>query len=264
MKWEELTARDFPGAVRKAKGLCVVPLGCIEKHGEHLPLGTDLYQVRAIAEAAARIEPFAIFPPYFFTQIHCAKHQPGTIAIRSRLMIDLIENVCEEIARNGFSRIILLNGHGGNEDWLPFFNWMMTYEKQTDYAVYLARLGDFWSDEKTPKFKKMKQTDVDGHAGEKETSVMLALHSNLVKMKYLPKKGARPLGRTKHLPLFAPISWYANFPGHYAGDGTTGTRKKGEIAMEEMTRNLVKIAKAVKNDTVALKLQNEFSRKIQH
>ena len=42
MKWEELTAKDFPKAVRKARGVCVIPLGCLEKHGDHLPVGTDL------------------------------------------------------------------------------------------------------------------------------------------------------------------------------------------------------------------------------
>ncbi|MCJ7751440.1 MAG: creatininase family protein, partial [Armatimonadetes bacterium] len=56
VKWEELTATDFPKAVKQAKGVCLLPIGVIEKHGPHLPLGTDVMAVRAVTVGAAERE----------------------------------------------------------------------------------------------------------------------------------------------------------------------------------------------------------------
>ena len=113
MLWEELTAPEFAAAVKSA-GACIVPLGVIEKHGDHLPLGTDLINVRALAIKAAAIEPAIVFPPYYFGQICEARHQPGTLAFHGGFLLEALRGICAEIARNGLRKIILLNGHGGN------------------------------------------------------------------------------------------------------------------------------------------------------
>lgn len=263
MKWEELTAVDFPKAVKRARGVCVLPLGCLEKHGNHLPVGTDLFEIRAIAEAAAAIEPAVIFPEYYMTQIQCAKHQPGTLALPGRLITDLLDGVCEEIARNGLNKIILLNGHGGNEAWLAYAAWMMAHERQRDFAIYAARLGDFWTDGKTPNYAKLKQCKIDGHGGEIETSLMLAARPELVKMADIGKPG-NPLGRVKHLPLFTPHRWYADHPDHYCGDGSYGTVEKGKAALSDCAANVAAIIRAVKRDAVVPRLRKEFFKRIRH
>ena len=97
MQWENLTAPDFAAAVKETRGVCLLPLPCIEKHGEHLPLGTDLFIGMEIARRAAEIEPAVVFPPFYLTQILEARHQPGTIAIGTHLMLKLLEAVCDEI-----------------------------------------------------------------------------------------------------------------------------------------------------------------------
>ena len=263
MKWEELTARDFPKALKQSRGVCVLPLGCLEKHGGHLPVGTDLFQIRAVAEAAAAIEPAVIFPPYYLTQIQCGKHQPGAVALPGNLITELLDGVCEEIARNGFHKILLLNGHGGNEYWMIYSAWMMAHERERPFTVYAARLSDFWSNDKSPNYAKLKQCDVDAHGGEKETSLMLAVRPDLVKMADLEKPG-KPLGRVKHLPVYTPHWWYADYPGHYAGDGRYGTPEKGKAALSDCARNVAAIIRAVKRDTEAPRLRKEFLRKIRH
>jgi len=91
MQWENLTAPDFAAAVEESQGVCVLPLPCIEKHGEHLPLGTDFFIGMEAARRAAEIEPAIVFPPFYLTQILEAKHQPGTIAIGGHLMLQLLE-----------------------------------------------------------------------------------------------------------------------------------------------------------------------------
>ena len=73
VKWEELTAADFNGGIQKSHGTCVLPFGIIEKHGPQLPLGTDLINVRHVAQHAAEQEYAVVFPEYYFGQIFEAK-----------------------------------------------------------------------------------------------------------------------------------------------------------------------------------------------
>ncbi|MGH9551210.1 MAG: creatininase family protein, partial [Terriglobales bacterium] len=67
--WEELTAADFRSAIQQAQGTCLLPFGILEKHGPHLPLGTDLLDVRYAALHAAAEEYAVVFPEYYFGQI---------------------------------------------------------------------------------------------------------------------------------------------------------------------------------------------------
>jgi creatinine amidohydrolase len=261
MRWEEMTSIDFQKAVIKCKKVCLLPVACLEKHGEHLPLGTDMLWGKAVADRAADKESAIVFPSYYFGQINCARHVPGTISIRHQLLVELLENVCDEIARNGMKKIILLNTHGGNEMFLQYFAQIML-EKERDYVVYVIRLNDK-SSEFDPKWKKMVETKVDGHAGEMETSQMMEAYPGLVKIKDLsPRETGLPNDRTKHLPsCFTGIWWYASYPHHYAGEGKYGSKKKGEYLLEYESGKVAEIIKAVKADTVTPKLTREFYRR---
>jgi len=85
-KMEELTSPRFSKAVELAGGVCVIPMGVIEKHGPHLPLGTDMFEAREVAFRAAQKEYAVVFPPYYMSQIFEARHQPGTIAYNNDLL----------------------------------------------------------------------------------------------------------------------------------------------------------------------------------
>ncbi|HEX4484831.1 MAG TPA: creatininase family protein, partial [Terriglobales bacterium] len=67
--WEELTADDFRTGIQQSHGTCVLPIGILEKHGPHLPLGTDLLNVRYAALHAAEQEYAVVFPEYYVAQI---------------------------------------------------------------------------------------------------------------------------------------------------------------------------------------------------
>jgi creatinine amidohydrolase len=121
VKWEELTAEDFQSALKQSQGTCLLPFGIIEKHGPQLPLGTDLINVRYVSEQAAKEEFAVIFQPYFYGQIFEAKHQPRTLAYSAKLHLDLLQETTDEMARNGCKKIRIVNGHGGNNNLLPFF-----------------------------------------------------------------------------------------------------------------------------------------------
>jgi creatinine amidohydrolase len=119
--WEELTSSDFALAVKQSEGVCVVPMGVIEKHGQQLPLGTDVYTAREISRRAAAKEYCIVYPYYFMGQIFEAQHQPGTIAYSPDLLYRLLDETCREISRNGIKKIILVNSHGGNNAFLQYF-----------------------------------------------------------------------------------------------------------------------------------------------
>src|SRR5579859_6718947 len=108
-KWEELTAGDFRSAIQQSKGTCLLPFGILEKHGPHLPLGTDLLNVRYASLQAVAQEYAVVFPEYYFGQIFEAKHEPGTIAYSVELQLKLLQETTDEMARNGCKKILIVN-----------------------------------------------------------------------------------------------------------------------------------------------------------
>jgi creatinine amidohydrolase len=164
--WEELTGPDFIKAIARAQGTCLLPFGILEKHGPHLPLGTDLLDVRHAALGAAEQEYALVYPEYYFGQIFEARHEPGTVAYSSKIQLELLQETTDEMARNGCKKIIIVNGHGGNEHLLPFFA-QSQLEKRHEYVVYVF-------DERTPSAGGPPKADkLDMHAGQSETSKML-------------------------------------------------------------------------------------------
>lgn len=265
MKWEELTSSDFEVAVKKCEGICVVPLGVIEKHGPHLPLGTDFFNISKVATLAAEKEPAIVFPPYYFTEIYEAQCCPGAIAIKPRLLIELLENVCDEISRNNLKKILLLNGHGGNKFLLPFFIQTMLYRKK-DYLVYLS--NESWFSSKMVELREeiMETKELGlGHADESETSNTLVTYPYLVKMDRIPKEPGISLDRLKHLPkgLSTPLDWYACYPEHYAGDARSASKEKGEKILEKHVDYVVELIKAVKKDNVTKNLYDDFFSRVE-
>jgi len=256
--WEELTAPDFRTAIEQSKGTCLLPFGILEKHGPHLPLGTDLLDVRHAALTAAEKEYAVVFPEYYFGQIFEARHEPGTVAYSAQMQMSLLQETTDEMARNGCKKVIIVNGHGGNEHLLPFFA-QAQLEKQHDYVVYVLGLVG------PPPGAPPTKTKVDMHAGETETSTMLISRPDLVHMDRAKSESGADEARLK-LPdtLYTAIWWYARFPNHYAGDGSAATKELGESRMNAWIEAIVNAVRAVKADQTSLELQNEFFEKAKH
>jgi creatinine amidohydrolase len=257
-KWEELTAADFKEAISKSQGTCLLPFGILEKHGPHLPLGTDLLDVRYVAEHAAQQEYAIIFPQYFAGQIFEAKHEPGTIAYSPELQLRLLQETTDEMARNGCKKVVIINGHGGNESLLPYFAQTQLY-KPHDYVVYVQ-----WGRGPTKKAEGEK-SGPDYHAGESESSILLYTHPELAHIDRAKNESGGDEKRVK-LPetVYTGIWWYARFPNHYAGDGSLATKEEGEENTQTWINTVVRAIKAIKADDESLKLQNEFFEKSAH
>src|ERR1700690_3246950 len=175
-KWEELTGPDFIQAIHESQGVCVLPFGIIEKHGPHLPLGTDLLDVRFAVLNAVKQEYAVVFPQYYFGQIFEAQQQPGTVAYSLTTQLTLLQETVKEMARNGCKKVLIVNGHGGNESLLPLFA-QAQLASPRDYVVYVFGLPN----KNVPGRPELK-TKVDMHAGETETSLMLVARPDLVHM----------------------------------------------------------------------------------
>jgi creatinine amidohydrolase len=258
-KWEELTAPDFRQGIQQAKGTCLLPFGILEKHGPHLPLGTDLLNVRYASLQAASQEYAVVFPEYYFGQIFEAKHEPGTVAYSMELQLRLLQETADEMARNGCKKIIIVNGHGGNENLLPFFA-QAQLDKPHDYVVYVLVGG-----RSRPGGPAKKSTGVDYHAGENETSNTMVSRPDLVHLDRAKDESGADMKR-QNLPenLYTGIWWYARFPNHYSGDGSAATKDLGEWNMKGWVDSIVECIRSVKADDASLKIQNEFFEKSKH
>jgi creatinine amidohydrolase len=258
-KWEELTAPDFRQGIQQAKGTCLLPFGILEKHGPHLPLGTDLLNVRYASLHAADQEYAVVFPEYYFGQIFEAKHEPGTVAYSMELQLRLLQETTDEMARNGCKKIIIVNGHGGNEHLLPYFA-QGQLDNPHDYVVYVLD-----GERSRPGGPGKKSSGVDYHAGENETSNTIVSHPDLVHLDRAASESGVDQKRVNLPPeLYTGIWWYARFPNHYSGDGSVATKELGEWNMKGWIESIVECIRVVKADDTSSKLQNEFYEKSKH
>jgi creatinine amidohydrolase len=263
VRWQALTAPEFIHAIQQAQGVCMLPFGIMEKHGPHLPLGTDLYDIRYMAVHAAEQDYAVVFPPYYFGEIFEARQQPGAVAYSVDIQWRLLQETTNEMARNGCKKVIIANGHGGNSYFLPYFA-QAQLASGRNYVVYIWDVDNV--NLNRPGRPPLKHPH-DGHAGEAETSLMLVARPDLVHLGQLnlyPEQW-RALHRL-HLspPLFTGISWYANFPNHYAGDASAANEALGKFDMETYIHSLVAAIRSVKADSESLKLQNAFYKHATH
>ncbi len=260
-RWDELTASEWPKALEMSDQTCILPFGILEKHGPHVPIGSDLIQVREWAARATKKEYAVVFPDYFYGQINEARHQYGTFALPERVVWDLLEATCDEIGRNGFKKIVIINGHGGNPELIRYFI-QTRLEKQRNYAVYF-----FEPPADSAYLKKMAelhQSDPAGdqHAGERETSSLLYLRPDLVKMDSARNESGANQKRLNIPNVYTAIWWYADYPNHYAGEGAKATAELGKLVNEHYIDALVRALKAIKADKKTLELQDEFFNRV--
>ena len=264
-KWEELTAPNFVKAVSQSGKVCIIPTGIIEKHGPHMPLGTDLIDARAQVLNAVKEEYAVVFPEYYVGQINEARHQPGVIAYSPDLIWKMLQETCNEISRNGFEKIIIVNGHGGNNDLLKYFCMSQLSEKR-NYAIYLFQpKTDPNEHRKVEELMKNIPPAAGEHAGVAETSYMMVVRPDLIKMNNVSMQSGADQDRLVNLPdVYTGIWWYAKFPNHYAGDANYATPELGRATLEEDTKQLVRMIREVKADTKVPELQKQFYEATTH
>lgn len=263
-RWDEITFSDWDRALIKSNKTCILPIGILEKHGPGVPIGSDLIRAREWAKRATKDEYAVVFPDYFYGQINEARQHYGTFSLPSSLAMNLLEATVEEIARNGFNKIIIINSHGGNPQMIRYFI-QNQLEKKKDYVVYFFQPD--MSDKVREKMMSIRRTDLstDQHGGEREASEIMYLRPELLKLERSDDESGENLNRL-NLPgtLYTAIWWYASYPNHYAGDAKFASKELGELITKNTVFSLQNAIKAVKNDQTTIELQKEYFENIKN
>jgi creatinine amidohydrolase len=263
-RWDEITFSDWESALIKSNKTCILPIGILEKHGPGVPIGSDLIRAREWAKRATKEEYAVVFPDYFYGQINEARQHYGTFSLPSSLAMNLLEATVEEIARNGFNKIIIINSHGGNPQMIRYFI-QNQLEKKKDYVVYFFQPD--MPDKVRDEMMSIRKTDLstDQHGGEREASEIMYLRPELLKLERSDNESGENLNRL-NLPgtLYTAIWWYASYPNHYAGDAKFASKELGELVTKNTINSLQNAIKAVKNDQTTIELQKEYFEKIKN
>jgi creatinine amidohydrolase/Fe(II)-dependent formamide hydrolase-like protein len=182
---------------------------------------------------------------------------PGAIHVRSDLLADLVENICDEAARNGFSKLVLVHGHGGNATLHQGFMRRML-EREKDYLVYSVPV---FAGQGESIFALMTSKE-KGHACEFETSLNLAACPQWVNLKSLQDN--------RHFPTFPgpaigatqiPVDWVSAHPQMVVGYPALGTAEKGHQVAEIWAQALATAIRQIKDDRVGPRVWREYQRR---
>lgn len=175
--WQEMWRHEFVEALR-ADPVVIVPTGSVEQHGPHCPPDVDISIPFILAARTARLLddfPVIVAPPLWSGFAHYNKGFPGTISLRSETYLGLLVDVCSSIHENGFHRIVILNGHGGNA--APN---RLARDCLAERDVFAVALSWWQLVEKEMLAWSSSDAGEVGHGGEWETSVQLYLRGHLV------------------------------------------------------------------------------------
>jgi creatinine amidohydrolase/Fe(II)-dependent formamide hydrolase-like protein len=243
---------SWPAAQRRLQevDIALLPVGAIEQHGPHLPLDTDAfdadYLARRVAEACSDPTPLVLpLVPYGVSYHH--DDFPGTISISNEALYRYVYDIGMSCARNGVTKLVVINGHGGNTPTLQFAAQMINRDAHVFTCVDTGETSDVDLDECT-------STKNDVHAGEIETATSLAIRPDLVDMDlaeaFVPSFSSRYLDFTTK----RSVEWYARTakisPSGVLGDPTRATAEQGEKIWRIMVTNLVELVEELKSLTL--------------
>jgi creatinine amidohydrolase len=232
-RFEEFTWPEIRDAVAQNR-VAVLPVGTIEQHGPHLPLVTDVLTATEISRLAIQeIPEQALLMPsvyYSFNEHHM--DFPGTIAIQGETIVRYITDIGVSLARHGFRKILLMNGHGSNVPFLDIAARQITI--QTDAICAMA---SWWSLIPANLFSELRESEYPGgmaHGCELETSVCLYLRPELVQFEKAERDIHFQPGKFFFWDLQTPSpivfqEWFSRYSNTgTVGDPTKATKEKGE------------------------------------
>lgn len=219
MTWEEI------GRVDKERAVIVLPTGCLEGHGLHLPLGTDAKVAFEICRRAAeKMEEVLILPPLYYASVTATLKYPGGIRLKPSTICQLLCDICESLSLHGFKKLLIYDAHGGNREPI-----MAAAKEVAARGIPLRLFYLFALEGLSELIDEIRESDIWGHACEIETSVALALFPQLVRM------GRAKPGRTEYPTKFAKLvglDWTEVNPTAVVGDPSKATKEKGERLVE--------------------------------
>jgi creatinine amidohydrolase len=229
---------EFWGALKKTKR-AIIPVGSLEQHGPNLPVSTDALIAEHVSKLVAQKMGALVLPA--ITYGVSFEHDPMFhVSLRNSTLSALVCDACAALARHGVKEIIIINGHHGNIGALQYIAQDLAgrIADEDDISVHVLH---YWH--------QMKNDEL-GHAGEVETSLMLAIAPELVRMDRA-QAGTKKLAKSK-----AAYASIANSPGSFVkitGNGVWGDPKKasaetGQRLLKEITAGLVRTISELADD----------------
>lgn len=284
-RWLYMNCEELEQLRDKTGGVCVIPYGAIEKHGLHMPLGTDILQAEYYAYEAAKIEPVCVFPGIPFGDLSCGHPSTpcGTISLPMSTEFLLLEQLCDQIGRYGFHKILILNDHGGNNAWLTAFleqlgnkkkNYVVavthsfyveTYRELLDLVVSSpsGTVPELTAEDEATLTRYYNDKIPTGHACLTETSRVMAIAPGTVKLDRLGIES----GKNRHVSdKFAAAGieirddgWWEDYPYNYASevDPADATETIGRALNRLAIEHIANAFKVFKEDEELLRRHNE-------
>lgn len=226
--------------------IALLPVGSLEQHGTHLPLDTDAFDAQYLAQkvamACSNPKPL-VFPliPYGVSYQH--DDFPGTISINNETLSKLVYDIGINAARNGITKLVIINGHGGNTAALQFAAQTINRDAHIFTCVDTGETSD-------TDLAKLTETPNDVHAGEIETSTALATRPHLVETdnikKFIPKFSSNYLNYGSKRKVEWNVRTAKISPSGVLGDPTKASCEKGQKIWEIMIKNLVELVESLK------------------
>lgn len=237
LSWPEIDALD------RDRTVLLLPTGAIEQHGPHLPVDTDIhdsYELSVRAATASSVRTLVLPPVWWGMSPHHMGY-PGTISLRLETYSALLRDICAAVSHHGFSRVLIVNGHGGNSAILGATALRISEELQLFVGVvsYWQLIGQRLREIGTSELGGM------GHACEMETSLQLHLRPDRVAMGAARKDLPRSLTAFSGIdfrnpgPLAIALNFRRDSTEGVMGDPTVATPEKGALIAEAVLGQLV-------------------------
>lgn len=228
MLLQEITSSEF-ARLRESVNIALVPIGALEEHGSHLPLGLDSLHAWELAKKTAQIYPCMVAPLVFYGLCRSTADHPGTISISGPTLQMLLQDIGLSLAEQGMKGVCFLTGHAGGTHGARMIEAGEYLLKHTSLQVATVSVMDLLKEAGS-----FLECPGDSHAGEMETSLAMALWPEMVKgtaPEEYPTFPANILVRDK----------LAHWPGGVWGNPALASAEKGRLLLDVEARALAEI-----------------------
>jgi creatinine amidohydrolase len=231
--WEDLTMPGFEALQQKTRTV-ILPLGSLEEHGPHLPLGTDTFHALEVARRVAALRPVVVAPPLFYGICRSTREHPGTVSISGDALRAMLLSVGREFYRTGWHNLVFISGHAGGTHMSAIIEaGEGLLAELPEIRVAVVNLLEVLREVLGEK-PELVHTPGDSHAGEVETAIMMAAYPDLV-------RGTAP-EEWPRFPKYVLVRDKRRYwPGGVWGNPAPATAAQGEAILAAEADRLSKV-----------------------